>query len=182
MAAAVAVRSSMPEPAPEGFHDQSAAAPPPPALLLDHQQRWFTGWGDEPYPNSHGGADDSLKTPSLGLVWSAQIAARIALLKRPAYHYRRGSGGGGGGRKEAVAAGGASGGEYDEYDEVGAATPTSRSWRRWMKVVFAPHVPPSASFSSSTGRDGTGAEDGPVEFEITMGGVRAVERKGKRKR
>ncbi|KAK7752345.1 DNA repair protein rhp57 [Diatrype stigma] len=197
MAAAVAVRSSMPEPAPEGFHDRhhhpsSSTAAPPPALLLDHQQRWFTGWGDEPYPyqgGAGGSSDGSLKTPSLGLVWSAQVAARIALLKRPAYHYP----------KEVVVAagGGASSAEYDEYDDIGAGagagatTPTLRSWRRWMKVVFAPHVPPSASFASSSsssgGRDGNGSggsggEIGPVEFEITMGGIRAVERKGKRKR
>jgi DNA repair protein RAD57 len=59
---------------------------PPPAtpaitpdpLTLDHQQRWFTGWGDlPPFTPGH----TSLKTPSLGLVWTSQIAARIALIK-----------------------------------------------------------------------------------------------------
>lgn len=49
-----------------------------PALALDHQQRWFTGWGDDPYARDH-----PLKTPSLGLVWSAQISGRMALLRRP---------------------------------------------------------------------------------------------------
>ena len=123
------VRSSMPEPPPE-------EPPAPPALLLDHQQRWFSGWGDDPY------ADYALKTPSLGLVWSTQIACRIALYKRPVY-----------GRSRHV-----------EDEDTGA--PILKSWRRWMKVVFAPHVPPS---SQGIGR-------GP-EFEVTMGGIRAVEKK-----
>ncbi|KAI8963353.1 DNA repair protein RAD57 [Daldinia sp. FL1419] len=133
------LRSSMPEPPPD-------EPPAPPALLLDHQQRWFTGWGDShPYPFGNG--DHNLKTPSLGLVWSTQIASRLALFKRPVY-----------GRKEVL------------YDEDGESTTTLRNWRRWMKVVFAPHVP------------GTGPGlDGAVEFEVTMGGLRAVDRKGKKK-
>jgi len=43
-------------------------------MTLDHQQRFFTGWGNEP----RGGAED-LKTPALGLAWTNQIAARIVL-------------------------------------------------------------------------------------------------------
>jgi DNA repair protein RAD57 len=47
-------------------------------LTLDHQQRWFTGWGDLPtYTPGH----SNMKTPSLGLVWTNQISARIALIK-----------------------------------------------------------------------------------------------------
>ena len=46
-------------------------------LAFDHQQRFFTGWGDEPSPN--------LKTPALGLTWTNQLATRIALLKEPVY-------------------------------------------------------------------------------------------------
>ncbi|GJD01842.1 DNA repair protein RAD57 [Colletotrichum higginsianum] len=69
------LRSSMPEP--PGLDD--FGPPAPPALALDHQQRWFTGWGDDPF------ADYGLKTPSLGLVWSTQIACRIALFKKPVY-------------------------------------------------------------------------------------------------
>ncbi|KAI2473423.1 DNA repair protein RAD57 [Annulohypoxylon bovei var. microspora] len=137
------VRSSMPEPTPED-------APAPPALLLDHQQRWFTGWGDA-YPYASGGfaAEHDLKTPSLGLVWTTQVASRVALSKRPVY-----------GRREVL------------EDGEGESTTTLRSWRRWMKVVFAPHVA------------GTGPGlDGAVEFEVTMGGVRGVDRgkKGKGK-
>ncbi|KAI1765845.1 DNA repair protein RAD57 [Hypoxylon sp. FL1150] len=127
-------RSSMPEPPPE----EPLA---PAALLLDHQQRWFTGWGDDAR------SDVDLKTPSLGLVWTTQVAARVALLKRPAY-----------GRKEVL------------DDEEGQSTTTLRNWRRWMKVVFAPHVA-----GAGPGLDGT------VEFEVTMGGLRAIDRKEKKK-
>jgi len=44
---------------------------------LDHQQRFFSGWGDDP------GTTTELKTPSLGLTWTNQVAARIVLLKEP---------------------------------------------------------------------------------------------------
>ena len=47
-------------------------------LALDHQQRFFTGWGDDP-------AITNYKTPSLGLTWTNQLAARIALLKEPIF-------------------------------------------------------------------------------------------------
>lgn len=47
-------------------------------LALDHQQRFFTGWGDNP-------ALSNFKTPSLGLTWTNQLATRIALLKQPVY-------------------------------------------------------------------------------------------------
>ncbi|KAK3304346.1 DNA repair protein-like protein [Chaetomium strumarium] len=67
--------------------------PSHPALLLDHQQRWFTGWGDEP-SSSPSLAAGPLKTPSLGLVWTTQVAGRIALFRRPAaYTYQQGKGG-----------------------------------------------------------------------------------------
>ncbi|KAK3297606.1 P-loop containing nucleoside triphosphate hydrolase protein [Chaetomium fimeti] len=82
--------------------------PTHPALLLDHQQRWFTGWGDDPR------AQHALKTPALGLVWTTQVAARIALSRRPAAYRARSS--------SLRAAGGGSG------------------WERWMKVVFAAHA------------------------------------------
>lgn len=52
-------------------------------LTLDHQQNFFTGWGDEP-PHQALYRSQNMKTPSLGLVWSNQIAARIALIKSPA--------------------------------------------------------------------------------------------------
>jgi DNA repair protein RAD57 len=56
----------------------STPAMTPDPLTLDHQQRWFTGWGDIPASDWNPSA---FKTPSLGLVWTHQIAARIALIR-----------------------------------------------------------------------------------------------------
>jgi DNA repair protein RAD57 len=111
------------------------------SMSLDHQQRWFTGWGDDPNPSHL--TIKNLKTPSLGLIWTTQIACRIALIKRPVY---------GPGR---VA---------DEENERGE--PVLTKWRRWMKVVFAPHAGPS----------GLGLE-GAVEFEIKGEGIHSIRRK-----
>lgn len=47
-------------------------------FAIDHQQRFFTGWGDDPTVTN-------LKTPSLGLTWTNQLSSRIALLKEPIY-------------------------------------------------------------------------------------------------
>ncbi|KAI1084410.1 DNA repair protein RAD57 [Whalleya microplaca] len=142
--ASLIVRSSMPEPAPA-----PEDAPAPAALLLDHQQRWFTGWGDDPFAS----ADAALKTPSLGLVWATQIAARVALVRRPVFAVR----------EEVLL-------EDEETGGGGSGSVMVRSWRRWMKVVFAPLVP-------GTGR----GLEGAVEFEVTMGGLRGVEKKSKGK-
>ncbi|KAH7367883.1 DNA repair protein RAD57 [Plectosphaerella cucumerina] len=123
-------RSSMPEP--PGLYD--GGGPPAPAVLaLDHQQRWFTGWGDDPF------ADYGLKTPALGLIWCTQIACRITLLKQPVYEIQ----------------------PHDDPDESGL--PSLSKWRRWMKVVFAPHV-------QETGQ-GT---EGAVEFAVTPGGLKGM--------
>lgn len=129
----------------------TSALPPPPStpfagtpdpMSLDHQQRWFTGWGDDPHPSP--ASLQNLKTPSLGLIWTTQIAFRIALIKKPVY----GPG---------LAA--------DEENERGELV--LRKWRRWMKVVFAPHVAAS----------GPGVQ-GAVEFEIRGMGIAAVGKKG----
>ncbi|KAB8231421.1 putative DNA repair protein (Rad57) [Aspergillus alliaceus] len=51
-------------------------------LSLLHQQRFFTGWGDTPQSQSFPVFQrPAQKTPALGLVWSTQIACRIALKK-----------------------------------------------------------------------------------------------------
>ncbi|EXJ61102.1 hypothetical protein A1O7_05255 [Cladophialophora yegresii CBS 114405] len=42
---------------------------------LDHQQRFFTGWGDDKGTTQH----EQMKTPALGLAWANQISARIVL-------------------------------------------------------------------------------------------------------
>ncbi|KAJ6439629.1 DNA repair protein rhp57 [Purpureocillium lavendulum] len=136
---------------PFSFPDD-ADPPPPPALRLDHQQRWFTGWGDDPY------SSQALKTPSLGLVWSTQISCRVALSKRPVY-----------GRPRRVAAP-LHADDYDDGDDIAAREPTLKAWRRWMKVVFAPHVAAS----------GQGL-DGATEFEVTMGGLKSVKPRAKLK-
>ncbi|KXL42705.1 MAG: hypothetical protein FE78DRAFT_126049, partial [Acidomyces sp. 'richmondensis'] len=45
-------------------------------LALDHQQCFFTGWGDDSHVTN-------LKTPTLGITWTNQLSTRIALLKYP---------------------------------------------------------------------------------------------------
>ncbi|KAI7553963.1 P-loop containing nucleoside triphosphate hydrolase protein [Hortaea werneckii] len=50
-------------------------------LSLDHQQCFFTGWGDNPFTHQN----QNLKTPSLGLTWTNQLSTRIALLREPVY-------------------------------------------------------------------------------------------------
>lgn len=47
-------------------------------LALEHQQRFFTGWGDD-------SSVTDIKNPSLGLTWTNQLATRIVLLKQPVY-------------------------------------------------------------------------------------------------
>ena len=113
-------------------------------MSLDHQQRWFTGWGDDPHPSHL--TVKNMKTPSLGLIWTTQIACRIALIKRPVY---------------------GPGIVADEENERGE--PVLKKWRRWMKVVFAPHMAPS----------GPGLEGAP-EFEIKGEGMKAAKKKGKK--
>jgi DNA repair protein RAD57 len=54
----------------------------------------------------------------------------------------------------------------DEGNERGE--PVLKRWRRWMKVVFAPHVGPT----------GPGVERA-VEFEIRSEGVRSVKQQTK---
>ena len=111
----------------------------PSVLSLDHQQRFFTGWGAEPSTPSH-----DLKTPSLGLVWANIISCRIALVKGSDCSSAQV-------REDEEAVGG-----------IKAAESNSRSWRRWMRIVFAPWV------------RGTGEREKGIEFEIWSGGVRAV--------
>ncbi|MCJ1319348.1 hypothetical protein MMC15_004684 [Xylographa vitiligo] len=160
----------------------TASAPHPSALTLDHQQRFFTGWGDAP-PSQPQPPAPNLKTPSLGLVWANQIACRIALVKEAAYlhhgaapanaataipvteHERaaaaasaRGLPSGVGSLSDAL--GGAEVGAGSERAEGGP-----RAWRRWMRVVWAPWG------------EGVGPGERGVEFEVWRGGVRALRRR-----
>ncbi|KAK1912377.1 hypothetical protein P3342_009978 [Pyrenophora teres f. teres] len=118
----------------------------PDPLSLDHQQRWFTGWGDSQYEQLH-----VQKTPSLGLVWTNQLACRIALKKQPVFASST--------RPLIHTVNGQdqwNDGEEDWSNHVS-------KWRRWFRVVFAAWAPPS---------EGRG-----IEFEIVRGGVRSLGRK-----
>jgi DNA repair protein RAD57 len=76
-------------------------------LSLDHQQCFFTGWGDN-------ASITNMKTPSLGLTWTNQLATRIALLKEPIYEDRA----------------------YRPGEDKSIA-----GWKRVMKVVFSAWSP-----------------------------------------
>lgn len=113
-----------------GPPSQGGAAPrlslSPDPLSLDHQQRWFTGWGDARAATT--ASSSALKNPALGLVWTNQIAARIALLKAPVYN------------APSAWVGLAADGREDWRGEEGGTE--IKRWRRWMKVVFAPWLLP----------------------------------------
>ncbi|KKK23265.1 hypothetical protein ARAM_003283 [Aspergillus rambellii] len=151
-------------------------------LSLQHQQRFFTGWGDSPEPficstPSLGFQRSTAKTPTLGLVWSTQIACRIALKKEdwpasPALP-----------ESEAVHPGGGRGGGNAALSPPSNNAPSTttanssshlhsippppqmieRPVRRTMKLVFSP-------WSGGSPRGG-GIPD-EVDFEIWKGGLR----------
>lgn len=104
---------------PASQHDDGMLLSPDP-LALDHQQRWFTGWGDRQFEPTH-----AQKTPSLGLVWTNQLACRIALIKQPVFANRP--------LIHMV------NGEEQWNEEENHVS----KWRRWFKVVFAPWAPAS---------------------------------------
>ncbi|WPH01090.1 DNA repair protein rhp57 [Acrodontium crateriforme] len=79
-------------------------------LSFDHQQAFTTGWGDEASPFTLSNGSANLKTPSLGLTWTNQLATRIALLKEPIYEDKM----------------------YAPGEERSV-----KGWRRRVKVVFS---------------------------------------------
>ena len=115
-------------------------------LTLDHQQRFFTGWGDA-LPGGYEMGERNLKSPALGLVWANQIACRIALVRESSWVRSVPSGVEKEGDGELV---------------MGGADWAPRKWRRWMRVVFAPWV------------KGVEAGESGVEFEVWAGGVRSL--------
>lgn len=125
-------------------------------LTLDHQQRFFTGWGAHPLSSS-----SNLKTPSLGLVWANQITCRIALIKEPQYGVPRKRGA----AYERSAAGEEVqfGTEIKEEGEGQSLEWSPIHWRRWMRVVYAPWV------------RATGESERGVEFELWAGGIRELQ-------
>lgn len=90
-------------------------------MSLDHQARFFTGWGSE--QRSFNRPED-LKTPALGLAWANQIAARLVLKmevdKRIITHSQPASGSGG-------------------------HIWSDRKKRRFLNVVFCPWAAPTES-------------------------------------
>jgi DNA repair protein RAD57 len=111
--------SQGPHPTPASQREDEIVLSPDP-LALDHQQCWFTGWGDIRSDPSH-----VLKTPSLGIIWTNQIACRIALNKRPVVSTR----------PWVIS--------RDPQDMGNEDDTHISKWRRWFKVVFAPWAPPS---------------------------------------
>ena len=109
-------------------------------INLDQQLRFFSGWGSDPASGAQ-----SLKSPSLGLVWANQVACRIVLIKE-AWHD---------GPATAITC---------RHDTIpGSADWNSRSWRRWMKVAFGAWVEATPD-----------AERG-IEFYIWSGGLKAID-------
>ncbi|KAF2754487.1 P-loop containing nucleoside triphosphate hydrolase protein [Pseudovirgaria hyperparasitica] len=118
-------------------------------MSLDHQQRWLTGWGDTrpEHPDHH---QEGLKTPALGLVWTNQLACRIALIKEPEFA-----------APPDIFAMLARGDHLNAEEDGESAATREREivrWRRWMKVVFAPWTAPTS---------GRG-----LEFRITAEGLK----------
>ena len=110
-----------------------------PTLSLEHQQRWFTGWGDLQTANK-------LKTPSLGLVWTNQIACRVALTKEPIYDWES--------HLRLMA--------YGAEQTVNEVHDTHiAEWKRYFRVAFSQWAPPER---------GKG-----VPCEIAKSGIRSLQ-------
>lgn len=82
VAATATAAASQTTPAPTSTTLPLSSATDP--LLLDHQLRFFTGWGDL-RPSSTQLHNQNLKTPCLGLPWANQLACRVALIKEPSF-------------------------------------------------------------------------------------------------
>ncbi|MCJ1250005.1 hypothetical protein MMC30_007231 [Trapelia coarctata] len=153
--------SSVINPAPTSIPPPTVTTTPTATLLtLDHQQRFFTGWGDSPpslprLQHQHP-ANQNLKTPSLGLIWANQITCRVALVKEPAYQRQLHLG------QEGLAV------SDGVREGIAGAEWAPRRFRRWMRVVFAPWV------------GGVSVGERGVEFEIWRGGVRAIRAEGEK--
>ena len=89
--------------------------PPPQVLSLDHQLRWFSGWGDDPAGLLVGiGEGKGEKSPAMGLAWANQIDCRVAVLK-----------------------------EQRLGENEGGAEWAPRRWGRFMRCVFSAWTPPT---------------------------------------
>ncbi|KAL8756200.1 MAG: hypothetical protein Q9184_004577 [Pyrenodesmia sp. 2 TL-2023] len=116
----------MPRPPPSNPHSNQPQASIYPLLTLEHQQNFFTGWSSGPpsaVPFSQK-PNQNLKTPALGLVWTNQLACRIALTKE------RNIGAGGEGSDSAKDA--------------------ERLWKRYLRVVFTSWGPSTGVMDRGT--------------------------------
>lgn len=59
----------------------SLSASPSRIMSLDHQMRWFSGWGEPSGFTSSIHYFGSLKTPALGLTWTNLVSARFVIKK-----------------------------------------------------------------------------------------------------
>ncbi|CAP92387.1 DNA repair protein [Penicillium chrysogenum] len=153
-------------------------------LNVAHQERFYSGWGDGAYPES-----GSLKNPALGLVWSTQIACRIALKKEESHavgvsmgdsaylaatqdasHYR--NGGNVDAHLDADSIAMPAPYLKNRVSDPRNPTPTSESTtRRTMKLVFSPWT---AGPKDSPRKGQPSRRSGEVEFEIWKGGLRST--------
>ncbi|KAL9110982.1 MAG: hypothetical protein Q9227_004597 [Pyrenula ochraceoflavens] len=101
-------------------------------MTLEHQQRFFTGWGDEFLS-----IPTSLKTPALGFPWSTQISCRIAL------------------KMSSTAAE-----SHIVPDPRGGFIEHPLKRRRFMKLVFAPWASPSDEVEFEIRKEGVFAIGG----------------------
>lgn len=111
-----------------------------------------------------------MKTPSLGLVWSTQVACRVVLRKVAVYVDGGGEGVRGGGKER-------EGEERYEGEDRGRVL---KGWRRWLRVVFAPWVRggnPGLVGSIDVKIGGKGGEkevEESVEYVIGKEGIRSI--------
>ncbi|KAI9846193.1 MAG: hypothetical protein M1837_004307 [Sclerophora amabilis] len=135
----------------------AAATPTRNPLSLDHQQRWFTGWGSSPPALPQHPTEQNLKTPALGPTWALQLSARIALYKTPVYTRTRT-------RTRPPTTTTTTTTTINMAEEARDDDSTweteIHAWKRELKVVFAPWV---------QGGDGTG-----VGFQILKEGIRGI--------
>ncbi|KAI2728071.1 hypothetical protein CBS147354_2604 [Penicillium roqueforti] len=151
-------------------------------LNVAHQERFHSGWGDGAYPET-----GPLKNPALGLVWSTQIACRIALKKEESFTVGV-SMGDDASTQESQFQDGVNGNTSRDPDSLAMPAPyrknqisnsqnyqpnpgSESTTRRTMKLVFSPWT----AGPKDTPRKGQpNRRNGEVEFEIWKGGVRST--------
>ncbi|KAJ5224649.1 uncharacterized protein N7469_008152 [Penicillium citrinum] len=159
-------------------------------LSLQHQERFFTGWGDGFY------SDPSPKTPALGFFWSTQIACRIALKKEThstgsqfqsaATNLQASNITEGpvvdAGKEEAVSTSEGDNDQKKSQDEPGNSkapqrplpNPPEYITRRTLKLVFSPWNASRGDPNDAKGTESHNKNHSEIEIEIWKGGLRSV--------